>query len=423
MSDGPKTEMLNVNELLGTALDVVFVVTLPGSGEKRYPMRQATMRVGRSDQADIVVKDSSVSSRHCDLIKEGGAIFVRDLNSSNGTFLNDARVAEAELRNGDVLRLGNAAMIRIEVGNAPVAQAPGPIDNENAGSTMMISAGDLDAMRQSIAPPPAAPRPSSSPPRQAPQLTPAYAYQPEPAVAVAPSAGGKSRKGLVIGLAAGLVVLLIAGVAAVLVVSSGKKKKEDLERVTRMKSDVAALAQTSPCTAVQDSVSTVAKLAQSVEPPALPARAKARRDAERFVDAQRDMSKQYERIIANVEQLSVTSQLAVDRIKSDVPKLNDAELRATAAKVSKLLDDRTALSQEFIDGWRKLKSETESRAQLVDVIWVQGKGGQGLADEYAAFQISRPAPRILSACRTAHETNRQELDTALAEIERLAAAR
>ena len=422
MSDGPKTEMLDVSQLTGDVLQVTFVVTVPGVGEKRYPMRQASMRVGRSDQSDIVVKDASVSSRHCDLVKEGGSIYVRDLGSSNGTFMNDERIQETELRHGDVLRLGNAATIAVQIGSAPVAAPSGPVDNENAGSTMMISAGDLDAMRAGGGfpePPPAPPPPRRPAPPPEPRMAPPPMAPPPMAPMPAHGGGGGGKKGLIIGLGVGLGVLVV-GVVAVLVMMSSARRKEDLERIERMKTEVAAINETTPCTAVQDSVSAVAKLSQTVSPPNLPANWRTRRAAERFIDLQKDMSRQYARIVSNIEQLSTTSQVTVDRVKGDVEKIHDELLRAKAEEVSTLLDERSQLTQDFIGGWRKLARETDRRAELVEAIWLKNRTGAEV-DEYGSFRFSQPAPKILGTCRSAHEAKSKEIEEKLEELGKLIA--
>lgn len=421
MSDGPKTEMLDVSQLTGDTLDVAFVVTVPGVGQKRYPMRQSSMRVGRSDQSDIVVKDSSVSSRHCDLVKEAGAIFVRDLGSSNGTFVNEERITQLELRHGDILRLGNAATVEVQIGGASAAPRPvAAADNENAGSTMMISAGELDLMRQPGAAPrpvtPPRPAPAPPPARRAAPVTPAYASAPTP---MPPPPAAASRKGLFIGLGVGVGVLVV-GVVAVLVFLSSARRKEDVERVTQMKTEVTALAQISPCLSVQDSVSAVAKLSQSAAAPTLPARSRGRREAERFIDLQQDLARQYERIIGSVEQGTATGLVIVERVKSDAGKLHDDLLRNKAAELANLLDERDAITQEFIGGWRKLKGETERRAKLVEDLWVKGRTGVEV-DEYASFRFTHPAPKILGACRLAHDNKRREIEAKLEELGQLVA--
>src|SRR5437868_2473848 len=77
-------------------------------------MRAITVTIGRSDQCDISVKDSSMSGRHAEISKINGEIRVKDLGSANGIWLNGERVDEVELFDGDVLRLGQTS-IRVDV--------------------------------------------------------------------------------------------------------------------------------------------------------------------------------------------------------------------------------------------------------------------------------------------------------------------
>jgi pSer/pThr/pTyr-binding forkhead associated (FHA) protein len=63
--------------------------------------------IGRSTIADFIVDVAMVSRVHCRLsAAESGALEVEDLDSTNGTFVNDERVTRAPLRAGDRLRIG-----------------------------------------------------------------------------------------------------------------------------------------------------------------------------------------------------------------------------------------------------------------------------------------------------------------------------
>jgi pSer/pThr/pTyr-binding forkhead associated (FHA) protein len=103
-TSSPKTEMIDPALLEGVSAN--FIVKAPSGLEKAYPMRQVTLTIGRSDQCDISVKDSSMSGRHAEIKKSDGDIKIRDLGSANGIYLNGERIEEAELYDGDVLRLG-----------------------------------------------------------------------------------------------------------------------------------------------------------------------------------------------------------------------------------------------------------------------------------------------------------------------------
>jgi hypothetical protein len=108
----PKTEMINPALLDGVSAN--FIVKGPSGVEKAYPMRAISVTIGRSDQCDIAVKDSSMSGRHAEISKMNGEIRVKDMGSANGIWLNGERVDDVELFDGDVLRLGQTS-IRIDV--------------------------------------------------------------------------------------------------------------------------------------------------------------------------------------------------------------------------------------------------------------------------------------------------------------------
>ena len=66
------------------------------------------MLVGRHQDADVLLQAADVSRRHAGLLLKDNALWVQDLNSSNGTFVNDVRIAvETEVQNGDSLRFAS----------------------------------------------------------------------------------------------------------------------------------------------------------------------------------------------------------------------------------------------------------------------------------------------------------------------------
>jgi FHA domain-containing protein/uncharacterized protein DUF1707 len=68
----------------------------------------ARLLIGRSSACQLVLADDTVSRRHAELRIEDGRWLLRDLGSSNGTWVNGRRVVEAEVRPGDLLHLGGA---------------------------------------------------------------------------------------------------------------------------------------------------------------------------------------------------------------------------------------------------------------------------------------------------------------------------
>jgi len=81
-----------------------------------------TTTVGRLEDNAFQISEPSVSSHHCELTRRGAELLVKDLNSTNGTFINGEKVAEAVLKPGQILRLGQVEM-RFESGAAAAAAA------------------------------------------------------------------------------------------------------------------------------------------------------------------------------------------------------------------------------------------------------------------------------------------------------------
>jgi len=85
------------------------------SGEQKgedFRLREGQNMVGSTSDADVVLHDSTVSGRHASLRHGEGRFYLTDLDSTNGTYLNDRPVATArqELKDNDVIRLGDVSL-------------------------------------------------------------------------------------------------------------------------------------------------------------------------------------------------------------------------------------------------------------------------------------------------------------------------
>jgi hypothetical protein len=70
------------------------------------------LTIGRDRDCELALADAEVSRRHARLETQGGIVFVRDLESSNGTFLNGRRLDSAlETRQGDEIDVGTTRLI------------------------------------------------------------------------------------------------------------------------------------------------------------------------------------------------------------------------------------------------------------------------------------------------------------------------
>ncbi len=86
--------------------------------------------VGRVEDNTLQIPEPSVSSHHCEILLRGSEVVIKDLNSTNGTFINGEKITESVLQPGQTLRLGQIEMrLETEAGSAPVpipAAAPAP---------------------------------------------------------------------------------------------------------------------------------------------------------------------------------------------------------------------------------------------------------------------------------------------------------
>jgi DNA-binding NtrC family response regulator len=81
------------------------------TGVRRILLSAARLVVGSSPEADIVIHDPTVSSRHCALSASASGVRIEDLASRNGTFVGCARIREACARAGTVVTLGRSTLI------------------------------------------------------------------------------------------------------------------------------------------------------------------------------------------------------------------------------------------------------------------------------------------------------------------------
>ena len=85
------------------------------NGEQKgedFRLREGQNTVGSAPDADVVIRDSTVSGKHVSLRHSEGRFYVTDLDSTNGTYLNDRLVATArqELKDNDMIRLGEVSL-------------------------------------------------------------------------------------------------------------------------------------------------------------------------------------------------------------------------------------------------------------------------------------------------------------------------
>ncbi len=97
-----------------------------GAGRTVSVSTGQTITIGRLKGCDVVVDDEAASRRHCNIHGRETACVVSDLQSANGTFVNEKRIATAELAKGDTVRIGSTVFELVGADTAAAGPAPPP---------------------------------------------------------------------------------------------------------------------------------------------------------------------------------------------------------------------------------------------------------------------------------------------------------
>ncbi len=106
---------------------------------------------GRKTECDVVIPSQYVSRRHAEAFVENGRLFVRDLDSTHGTLVNNQPVKQCEVQEGDEIRMDVAVFVVKRMGSSgPEMETAGEADD--ADRTVIRSAADMMAsMDQAVA--------------------------------------------------------------------------------------------------------------------------------------------------------------------------------------------------------------------------------------------------------------------------------
>ncbi len=148
-----KTEILAA--VPDEAPDVVPLLTVETpDGASDVEVSRDMFVIGRAPECDVVLPDQLVSRKHARIEKRADGWYVVDLDSGNGTFLNDERISESLLYDGDLVQVGDAAISFAAPGSGSSRPGGAPVEK-----TMMLSASDVEVSSSTSAGPiPKSPR-------------------------------------------------------------------------------------------------------------------------------------------------------------------------------------------------------------------------------------------------------------------------
>lgn len=106
---------------------------------KEIPFEEkGSVSVGRKPDNDVVIDNPAISGHHCKISLEGGTYYVEDLESTNGTYVNQKRIKKSGLKHNDVVGLAKHALVFLEDNPPPEAKAT-ETSKPPADATMMLS--------------------------------------------------------------------------------------------------------------------------------------------------------------------------------------------------------------------------------------------------------------------------------------------
>ncbi len=74
---------------------------------RKFVLSQDKYTIGRGSSVDIDTRDDTVSRNHAELFKQNGRVIIRDLKSHNGIYVNNCKIEQWTLKDGDIVRVGN----------------------------------------------------------------------------------------------------------------------------------------------------------------------------------------------------------------------------------------------------------------------------------------------------------------------------
>ena len=107
-----------------------------------FDLRLGVNKLGRSLENDIRINQPTISTAHCEIIWMNDAVIIRDLDSTNGTFVDGQRIQESQLEPGQILRLGDVELFL-----------------DTALAAISVPKFDQAPAQPTVAPPPGTPAP------------------------------------------------------------------------------------------------------------------------------------------------------------------------------------------------------------------------------------------------------------------------
>lgn len=100
-------------------MDVKLISMTPKGVRKSFSLNGPTMTLGRQPDCDVQVPLGKISRQHCQLQVNEDKLFLRDMKSANGTYVNGEKITHHELAAGDIIALADAVKFLVQIDGRP----------------------------------------------------------------------------------------------------------------------------------------------------------------------------------------------------------------------------------------------------------------------------------------------------------------
>jgi len=105
---------VDLEEVVSTEGGALVVRTGGGRAGETFPIEGERVSIGRSPEASVFLDDVTVSRNHALLVRRRDGLYIDDLGSLNGTYVNRRRIESHKLQNGDELQVGKYKLTYLE---------------------------------------------------------------------------------------------------------------------------------------------------------------------------------------------------------------------------------------------------------------------------------------------------------------------
>jgi pSer/pThr/pTyr-binding forkhead associated (FHA) protein len=121
-------------------------VSLKGRPIKAYAFDGETVSIGRDPDADVFLDNTGISRAHAKIARTHGGFELEDLNSANGTYLNDVQISKESLKENDVIRVGKFSLWITMAEDRRAVAVPRKVSPDAFQGTTVLSGDQLTNM-------------------------------------------------------------------------------------------------------------------------------------------------------------------------------------------------------------------------------------------------------------------------------------